>query len=84
LKSVRAHRPDIVITDVEMPRMTGLDLCQAINEDPDLRHIPVMLVSGSVHPDDPRTDYVGAAAIISKPFHPSELLNTVNSVLSGS
>lgn len=83
LAAVRQHAPDVVITDVDMPRMTGLELCQAINADPHLRHIPVMLVSGSIHPDDPRTAHVGAAAVISKPFVPRDLLETVDTVLSG-
>lgn len=82
LGAVREHRPDLVLTDVDMPCMTGLELCQAINADPHLQHIPVMLVSGSIHPDDPRTDYVGAAAVISKPFVPKDLLHAVNAVLT--
>lgn len=83
LDRVREHRPDIVITDVDMPRMTGLQLCDAINQDPSLRHIPVMLVSGSIHPDDPRAEYAGAAALIGKPFVPRQLLETLQRLLPG-
>lgn len=82
LDTVREHRPDAVITDVDMPRMNGLQLCDAIAHDPDLRHIPVMLVSGSIHPDDPGTGYAGAAAVISKPFPPRKLLDTLNGLLN--
>lgn len=82
LASVRQHRPDVVITDVDMPHMNGLELCDAITQDPDLQHIPVMLVSGSIHPDDPRTEYAGAAVMLSKPFAPRRLLDAVEGLLA--
>jgi D-mannonate dehydratase len=41
-----------------------------------------MLVSGSIHPDDPRTEYAGAAAILSKPFAPKGLLDAVDGLLA--
>ena len=81
LETVREHRPDVVITDVDMPRMTGLQLCDAIKRDPQLQHIPVMLVSGSIRPDDPRAEYAGAAAMMSKPFVPRSLLDTLHRLL---
>ena len=83
LDAVRHHRPDIVITDVDMPQLTGLQLCRAIRDDPDLQAIPVMLVSGSIHPDDPRAVEAGATDILPKPFLPSDLLNRVTALLSG-
>jgi CheY-like chemotaxis protein len=83
LHAVRRHRPDIVITDVDMPHMTGLQLCRAIRDDPGLQAIPVMLVSGSIHPDDPRAVEAGATDILPKPFLPSDLLNRVTALLSG-
>ncbi|MBG0568047.1 response regulator [Actinoplanes sp. NEAU-A11] len=82
LAAVRQYRPNVVITDVDMPRMNGLELCDAITHDPDLQHIPVMLVSGSIHPSDPRSDYAGAAAMLSKPFAPKRLLDAVDALLA--
>ena len=83
LDAVRQHRPDIVITDVDMPQLTGLQLCRAIRDDPHLQAIPVLLVSGSIHPDDPRAVEAGATDILPKPFMPSDLLNRVTALLSG-
>jgi CheY-like chemotaxis protein len=83
LDAVRLHRPDIVITDVDMPRLTGLQVCRAIRDDPDLQAIPVMLVSGSIHPDDPRAVEAGATDILPKPFLPSDLLDRVTALLAG-
>jgi CheY-like chemotaxis protein len=84
LDAVRHHRPDLVITDVDMPQLTGLQLCRAIRDDPKLHAIPVVLVSGSIHPDDPRAVQAGATGILPKPFLPSELLNRITALLSGS
>lgn len=82
LAAVREHRPDAVITDVDMPVLTGLDLCRAVREDPDLKHTPVLVVSGSINPDDPRAMDAGVTTIIIKPFTPVELLHHLDEVLA--
>jgi CheY-like chemotaxis protein len=81
LEAVRRHRPDMVVSDVDMPRMTGLDLCRAIRADADLRHIPVVLASGSMLPGDERAAEVGASATLLKPFLPAQLLACVAALL---
>jgi CheY-like chemotaxis protein len=63
-EAVRRLRPDVVVTDMDMPRMTGLDLCRAIRADAGLRHIPVVLASGTVMPGDPAADLAGASAVL--------------------
>ncbi len=82
LAAVREHRPDAVVTDVDMPNMTGLQLTRAIREDPDLRHTPVMMVSGSISPDDPRARGAGVTTIVGKPFTPDELLRHLDEILA--
>lgn len=74
LDAIRQHRPDVVVTDVDMPRMTGLELCRAIRADDALRHIPVVLASGSLLPGDTRAAEVGASDTLLKPFLPAQLL----------
>ncbi len=81
LAAAREHRPDAVVTDVEMPRMTGLELCHAIRQDQDLRHTPVLVVSGSIDPHDPRAATAGVTAIVPKPFSPRELLQRLDELL---
>jgi CheY-like chemotaxis protein len=81
LDAVRKHRPAVVVTDVEMPHMTGLDLCRAIRADAELRHIPVVLASGSLHEGDERAAAVGASATLLKPFLPAQLLACVAALL---
>jgi CheY-like chemotaxis protein len=83
LDAVRRYRPQIVVTDVDMPHMSGLELCRAIRADADLRHIPVVLASGSLLPGDQRADEVGASATLLKPFLPAQLLACVAALLPG-
>jgi CheY-like chemotaxis protein len=83
LEAVRRHRPEIVVTDVDMPHMSGLELCRAIRADAELQHIPVVLASGSLLPGDHRAAEVGASATLLKPFLPAQLLACVTALLPG-
>ncbi|GAA1633867.1 response regulator [Actinoplanes couchii] len=81
LAAVKEHRPDLVVTDVDMPNMTGLDLCRAIRADDDLRHIPVVVASGSLIPGDGQAEDAGASATLLKPFQPAQLLALIARLL---
>jgi CheY-like chemotaxis protein len=82
LAAIREHVPQLVVTDVDMPHMTGLDLCRAIRADDGLKHIPVVLASGSLMPGDERAAEVGASATLLKPFLPAQLLALVAALLT--
>jgi CheY-like chemotaxis protein len=82
LAAVREHRPDAVVTDVDMPYMTGLQLCREIRRDPELRHIPVVVVSGSLDSHDSHTLAAGVTAIVPKPFVAGALLHQLAEVLA--
>ncbi len=82
LKMANEHLPDIVITDVLMPRMNGLELCKAIKQSPLLSHIPVVIISAK----NEMEDYIeglrcGADAYIRKPFQAEELQVRVENLL---
>jgi CheY-like chemotaxis protein len=81
LAAIREHLPELVVTDVDMPHMTGLDLCRAIRADRSLKHIPVVLASGSMMPGDIRAEEAGATATLLKPFLPAQLLALVKDLL---
>jgi CheY-like chemotaxis protein len=81
LQAVRQHQPDVVVSDVDMPRMNGLDLCRTIRADADLRHIPVVLISGGLLPGDARAAEAGASATLLKPFMPAQLLACIAGLL---
>jgi PAS domain S-box-containing protein len=66
LVAARAHPPDVVLSDVFMPGTDGFDLCLEIRRDPDLAHVPVVLLSGQYgsEADEDLARRVGASALI--------------------
>lgn len=78
LEIARKDAPDVILSDVMMPGMSGLELCRAIKEDMILSHIPVILVTakGAVDSQVEGLEQ-GADAYVTKPFSPSYLLALV-------
>ena len=67
---MKKHRPDLVLTDVMMPEVSGLDLTRAIKQDPSLRHIPIILLTARGEHEAALEGYdAGADDFVSKPFH---------------
>lgn len=82
LEKIREQRPTIVISDIEMPTMTGYELCKAIKSDPDLKTIPVILLSTLSEPQDIIEGlHCGADNYVTKPYDPSYLIARVESLL---
>ena len=81
LQAVREHRPDLVVSDIDMPIMSGIDLCRAIRADPDTAGLAVLFISGSLVPGDTRTNAIQPTAIMFKPFVPADLLACVEKML---
>lgn len=74
--------PDVVITDVMMPGISGLELCRKIRESPLTSHIPVIMVTAKVTHDDRLAGLeAGADAYLEKPFHADELRLRVEKLL---
>jgi DNA-binding response OmpR family regulator len=74
LALARAHRPDLVVLDVMMPGLSGLDVASALASDADLRHTPVVLVSAKGQVSEVAAGLAaGARAYVVKPFAPAEL-----------
>ncbi len=70
LELLKRNRPDLVLTDVMMPGVSGLDLTRAIKGDPSLRHIPVILLTARGENEAALEGYeAGADEFVSKPFH---------------
>jgi sigma-B regulation protein RsbU (phosphoserine phosphatase) len=77
-----AHRPDLVLLDVQMPGQNGIEVCRALKADPDLSAIPVLFVSGEgdVASKVAGLD-AGAVDYVTKPFHRAEVLARVRTHL---
>jgi len=70
LELLKQNRPDLVLTDVMMPEVSGLDLTRTIKGDPSLRHIPVILLTARGENEAALEGYeAGADEFVSKPFH---------------
>jgi len=84
LAALREHRPNIVVADLDMPRMGGDELCRRIKNDPATRELPVILMTGTDLADDhARAMRAGADDIITKPISRIALVRAVNHFLSG-
>jgi CheY-like chemotaxis protein len=83
LEKARALRPDLILTDVRMPNMTGLEVLERLKADPDLSSIPVIMISVVTTLPQVRTALEnGAVAYLSKPFEVREMARLVNRVLA--
>jgi CheY-like chemotaxis protein len=81
LQAIMARMPDLVVSDIDMPVMSGLELCQALRSAPQTADLPVMLISGSLLPGDPRPFGAQASAVLVKPFSRDELIGCVKRLL---
>ena len=82
LELIRQHVPDLVLSDVMMPEMTGHQLIQAVRQDPRISHIPVILLTARADRHDVREGMnLGADDYLTKPFQRKELLDSIQSRL---
>ncbi len=82
LRTATEHVPDLIITDLMMPRMDGYQLCEAIKGHDTLNHIPVIIVTAKTTDDDKlRGLKLGVDAYLYKPFNAEELVLRVENLL---
>jgi CheY-like chemotaxis protein len=76
LVAVRRSPPDLVVTDVMMPIMDGVELISRLRGDPSMKDIPIVVVSSHGHLA------VAADSVVAKPYRSSTLLAAVNALLN--
>lgn len=82
VEKAKAMVPDVVITDLMMPGVDGLEVCRQIRSDVITNHIPIILLTAKQADEDRIKAYeVGADAYIAKPFNSTELLVRVGNLL---
>ncbi len=83
LASARATRPDLIVTDWMMPRLSGLEVCEEIRRDTSIAHTRILMLTAKAQEIDiERAFAAGADEYILKPFSSRELIVRVNSLLT--
>ena len=82
LISIRAFRPDLVLCDLEMPRMSGIALCAALRSDVATLRLPIVVVTASGGPAAAAALAAGCDAVLPKPVSRALLLATVRDLLA--
>jgi CheY-like chemotaxis protein len=77
LEEANKQHPDVVVTDLVMPRVDGLQLCRALRMHPRLRKIPVIMLSGSLRAGDPRTRTAQVCSVLAQPVTGEALVEAV-------
>jgi response regulator RpfG family c-di-GMP phosphodiesterase len=82
IKCIKQNKPDLIISDVMMPLMDGLTLCRMISKDPNLKDVPVLLLSANKSTENRVQGLkLGAIDYITKPFDLEELSLKINTIL---
>jgi len=83
LEAVHREFPALVITDCQMPRMGGIELCRELRKDPRTKEMPVIMLTAKGYEFDhaEMKRELGLSQIVLKPFSPRELLQLVQAAL---
>ena len=78
LPKARESKPDLIVMDIQLPEISGLDVTKMLKEDPDLKHIPVLAVTAfAMRGDEQKIRAGGCDAYLSKPISVTTFLDTV-------
>jgi DNA-binding response OmpR family regulator len=77
------RRPDLVLVDWMMPKMTGIEVCRALRDNPATSHIPMILLTAKAQEVEVERGFAaGVDDYIVKPFSPREMLGRIQAVLA--
>ncbi len=75
-------KPDLIMMDVRMPKMTGYEACREMKKIDEIKHVPVIFLSAKGQDEEKQTGIeAGAVAYILKPFAPDELTRQIADIL---
>ncbi|MEO0679445.1 MAG: response regulator [Pseudomonadota bacterium] len=78
LEKLREHKPDMVITDLNMPKMNGLEFIEAARQEPEGKNLPMLLLTTETAQElKDRARQVKATGWLNKPFDPDQILSLV-------
>ena len=80
---VKTHTPSLILLDVMLPQMSGLEICKALKADTQTKAIPVIfLTARSIPVEAQEALALGAVGYLAKPFDPMTLVGQINEILS--
>ena len=80
--AARRDRPDVIVMDIQLPKLSGLDATRAIRADPDTAKIPIIVVTSfALSGDDKKAMDAGASAYLAKPYSPFALLGMIQTLV---
>ena len=83
LKIAREHRPDLILMDIQLPEISGLEVTKWLKEDDELRSIPVIAITAfAMKGDEEKIRSVGCEGYIAKPISVASFLRTVERFLT--
>lgn len=82
-EAIEAQKPDVLVTDCQMPRLDGFGLVQRVRENPETKDLPILMLTAKGYElsREELADRWNVAAVIPKPFSPRELLRSVEGLL---
>jgi len=83
LERVMSDEPDLVITDLHMPSMSGVDLCRTIKETPSLKDLPVVILTSDSDKENlDKCHSAGCDGILKKPYNKGEIIESVRQYIN--
>jgi two-component system cell cycle response regulator DivK len=83
MELARRHRPDLILMDIQLPEISGLEVTKWLKEDPELRAIPIIAVTAfAMKGDEEKIRQGGCEAYIAKPISVTKFLETVERFLN--
>lgn len=78
LELARAAPPDLVLMDIQLPRMSGLEVTRELRADPRTAHVPIIVITSfALSGDEQKAKEAGASGYVTKPYSPRDLLDVI-------
>ena len=82
LEAAASHKPDLILLDNNMPEMSGLEMLEQMRENPELKNIPVIMVTAVCEPQKiDAASSLGVTDYITKPFDFADLMQKITQIL---
>lgn len=81
LDAIRKAKPALILLDIWLPDITGIDIFKQLREDPELKTIPVIFFSANPSKEEYCLNELGAEGFLRKPYNPNQLLELIQKVV---